>query len=266
MKRSSTAKAVPTKRQAAGALAKLAKAHGKTEAEIELDAVKVLSRANAAEVERLRAERDALAPAAADYQQQREAEVLVAQLTGQPVPMPLRPAQALRMLRRAQAANADLASRADVASRLDKIEQAVAAAREQTDEQPQRIRVRKPKARKPLTPLKHAGQVVWPSGKMGCKALLPVEVQKDGLAIIVRKDGKRVKLAFRESGRELLDKLLTAYGNADGWVQLPKEANGRRKKIANLLPPAAATLIQHETRTASGGGHTGRVRLWVVDK
>lgn len=126
MKRSSTAKAVPTKRQAAGALAKLAKAHGKTKAEIELDAVKVLSRANAAEVERLRAERDALAPDAADYQQQREAEVLVAQLTDQPVPMPLRPAQALRMLRRTQAANADLASRADVTSRLDKLEQAVA--------------------------------------------------------------------------------------------------------------------------------------------
>lgn len=131
MKRSSTAKAVPTKRQAAGALAKLAKAHGKTEAEIELDAVKALSRANAAEVERLRAERDALAPDAADYQHQREAEVLVAQLTDQPVPMPLRPAQALRMLRRAQAANADLASRADVTSRLDKIEQAVAAAKVQ---------------------------------------------------------------------------------------------------------------------------------------
>lgn len=146
MKRSSTAKAVPTKRLAAGALAKLAKAHGKTEAEIELDAVKVLSRANAAEVERLRAERDALAPDAADYQQQREAEVLVAQLTDQPVPMPLRPAQALRMLRRAQAANADLASRADVASRLDKIEQDVAEGNrgtavllKRTETKPQRI-------------------------------------------------------------------------------------------------------------------------------
>ena len=265
MKRSSTAKAVPTKRQAAGALAKLAKAHGKTEAEIELDAVKVLSRANAAEVERLRAERDALAPDAADYQQQREAEVLVAQLTGQPVPMPLRPAQALRMLRRAQAANADLASRADVASRLDKIESTLEAATD-TDEQQPRIRVRKPKARKPLTPLKHAGQAIWPSDKMGCKALLPIQVQEDGLAIIVSKSGQQVKLAFRESGRELLDKLLTAYGNADGWVQLPKEANGRRKKIANLLPPAAAALIQHETRNTCGGGHTGRVRLWVVDK
>lgn len=146
MKRSSTAKAVPTKRQAAGALAKLAKAHGKTKAEIELDAVKVLSRANAAEVERLRAERDALAPDAADYQQQREAEVLVAQLTDQPVPMPLRPAQALRMLRRTQAANADLASRADVTSRLDKLEQAVAEGNrgtavllKRTETKPQRI-------------------------------------------------------------------------------------------------------------------------------
>lgn len=245
MKRSSTAKAVPTKRQAAGALAKLAKAHGKAPDAVRLDAAQALARAAAADGERLRQQLAATAQEAAA-----DTAALAQQVT------------AARMWTRYERRKRQQAEQ--VAGR--QLVQAMTAALAQTDEQPQRIRVRKPKARKPLTPLKHAGRVVWPSGKMGCKALLPVEVQKDGLAIIVRKDGKRVKLAFRESGRELLDKLLTAYGNADGWVQLPKEANGRRKKIANLLPPAAAALIQHETRNTCGGGHTGRVRLWVVDK
>lgn len=59
MKRSSTsgkAKATPTKQLAALTLAKLAKAQGRTPAEIELDAAKTFAKANAAEAERLRQE------------------------------------------------------------------------------------------------------------------------------------------------------------------------------------------------------------------
>lgn len=124
-------------------------------------------------------------------------------------------------------------------------------------------RLRKPKPRKQMEHLTAQGLIRGAGGK---GRNIPLRIEPDQLSFSIA--GRKGVYTFRPSGRKLLDALLTAYSKQDGggWVELPKERNGLRKKIGNLFPPATASLIQRETRTPCGGGYTGRVRLWVVEQ